>query len=954
MPGCLSTVSPTRRFLTTALVYLPLLTLLNAHPLYLEALEDFERHAETLWRNATHTGRPPDSGYWGDGNSTGNGGIRGSCGIAVAYATLVYAQPSAPQNSNRLDKLRRALNYAANTHLTGSYVARDGRRWGRGWQTAEWAASMGLACLLVQARLPGDTVAAVQRVVADEADHRAGIPPATGYISDTKSEENGWNSNILALGAAWLSEHSNAPVWLEAARRYLVNTYTIADTNNNPLSPWITTVTLYPSYALENHGFFHPTYQMVGGMSLGDSLLMARLAAPAIARELQPFAEHNVRAVWTNILAPLLLHSGDFAYPAGLDWELHDFEHNSYLAWLAAHFRDPLARWAHERVARLVRYRQIINGDGQFVGPSGGGFYREAVEARRTAIAWLHAQFDEDPSGAAVPPGEAFLHNPDVQVIHLRAARGSFSISYKSGRIMAVVEPAARDVPTNAFVATPRLPGLIGLGALGPPTAARLLSLSQPEHGFDAELALTNGSMGWTHVRVRCDGESFAVLEVPHPTSGAGAPPAPSFICGIENDPLTGGVRLLNWASGTGLVTNRSGLLVRATNAWISVSDWYGLIAGPEGWFEYQAASNYNILGAAEDQLRFFPADPLGARYAIWFPARTTAELQVLAAQVEWSLSNGTARLAWPAPDGSRHHLELAVPQAPRYPPYSVRPDWIRASSTQGVYGVERVLDGDPGSFWVSLYGLTNRIEWIWVAWSRPVALSDITLVPRPDNGGYGPSQVQLLLNVSQLPSPGSPPLTGEIAYEGPVPPTSELYLRLPSPLTATNALWLILGAYDRGSTNAPRNVQISELIFRERARPGTYADWALRNFSAAPEPAADALGPTADPDRDGAVNLLEFILGTDPRVPEPPPASPVAGDLSSTHVHWLLRESSALAGVSRRFESSPDLHAWSPVEPTSIRLLQRTNGLDLWEATFPVETSPRYFRLQYELTEER
>lgn len=936
------------------MVYLILVTRLSAHPLYLEALEDFERYAESIWRNATHSGSPPDSGYWGDGNSSGNGGIRGSCGIAVAYATLVHARPWAPQTSNRLERIRRALDYAAQTHVTGNYVARDGRRWGRGWQTAEWAASMGLACLLVHDRLPADTVSVVQRVVADEATYRAAIPPASGYIGDTKSEENGWNSNILALGAAWLSGHSNAPLWLEAARRYLANTYTIADTSNDPLAPWISTVTLYPSHALENHGFFHPTYQMVGGMSLGDSLLMARLADPSIARELQPFAEHNVLAVWTNVLAPLLLHSGDFAYPAGLDWELHDFEHNSYLAWLATHFRDPLARWAHERVASLVRYRQIVNGDGRFVGPSGGGFYREAVEARRTAIAWLHAQFDEDPGGETVPPGEAFLHNPDVQVLHVRSARGSFSISYKSGRIMAVVEPAAREVPTNAFVATPRLPGLIGLGALGPPTAARLLTLNQREHGFDAELALTNGTSGWTHVRVLCDGHGFAVLEVPHATGAVAEAPALSFTCGIENDPLTGGVRPLTWSSGTAFVTNRSGTVVRATNAWICVSDWYGLIAGPEGWFEYRAASNDNILGAAEDQLGFVPARPLGPRYAIWFPARTAAELQTLAMQVEWSQTNGVASLTWPAADGTRHQLELSVPQAARYPPYLVPPAWILASSTQGLYGVERVLDGDPTTFWVSLYGPTNRVEWIWVAWPRPVALADVTLVPRPDNGGYGPSQVRLLLNTPQLPSLNGPPPVGDIVYEGPVPPTSELQIRFPRPLTATNALWLILGAYDRGNTNAPRNVQVSELVFRERARPGTYADWALRNFTNDPTAAPDLLDPAADPDQDRAANLLEFILGADPNTPEPQPASLSRGESSPPWVRWVLRESPQITGVLRWFQSSTDLHSWSFVEPASIRFLQRTNDLNLWEVTFPLEETPRYFRLLYGLAEER
>ena len=101
----------------------------DSQQLYLEALLDFERYAETIWHPVTYSGAPSDSGYWGDGGSSGNGGIRGNSGIAVAYATLVLAQPGNPRNATRLGRIRQALNYDTATHVTGSYDCVDGHQW---------------------------------------------------------------------------------------------------------------------------------------------------------------------------------------------------------------------------------------------------------------------------------------------------------------------------------------------------------------------------------------------------------------------------------------------------------------------------------------------------------------------------------------------------------------------------------------------------------------------------------------------------------------------------------------------------------------------------------------------------------------------------------------------------------------------------------------------------------
>jgi len=100
---------------------------------YLHCLTNFETYAESIWHPAVYAGAPPDAGYWGDGGSTGNGGIRGNSGVAVAYAVLVIAAPNDPKATTRLARIRQALNYDYQTHVTGSNNTVAGNQWG--WST---------------------------------------------------------------------------------------------------------------------------------------------------------------------------------------------------------------------------------------------------------------------------------------------------------------------------------------------------------------------------------------------------------------------------------------------------------------------------------------------------------------------------------------------------------------------------------------------------------------------------------------------------------------------------------------------------------------------------------------------------------------------------------------------------------------------------------------------------
>jgi len=766
-----------------------LLTLAPAdpQPLLLSTLVEFSRYADSIW----HLTDDGTMGWFGDGASGGNGGIRGTCGTMVAYATLIRA--GQPDAEARLQKVRLGLRYASATHLTGNAKCVDGKQWGHGWQTNLWAGSLGFACALLEDRLPADLVADCKRVVGDEADYRASIPPASGFRGDSKAEENAWNSNIVALAAAWLRDDPRAAGWLTSAKQYLVNTYTVPDTTGDPLAEWVTTQTCLPTFSVENHGFFHPSYQMVSGMSLGDSFLYARLTNPAVAEELKPFAEHNVRPVWRT-LSRVLLDSGELAYPSGLDWALHGYGQVSYYTWLANWLDDPLARWAEPRLAKLVADRQQVNGDGRFTGEATpNGFYREAVCARRVALAWWHHQGAPQPTTGVTPP-PAFVEDlPDVGLLLQRGPHGFVSVSYGLRTMAMVVPPARDDAP---FLVTPRIPSLLPARI----TKSTVEHVEVTADGFVMQLLMEQGPMSATRTRIVNRGGAVALIEQPLDSLGLVTSPD-AFPIGIENHAMTGGARTVSWDGGEATIQERSGQGADPAGSWASVDQRLSVIGGPDGVWRYQAPDRYNRDGAAEDTLSWRPADPKAARYAIVLTDGADAA-QKLATTVVWKTSADEASLAFTAPDGSAVKVAMPLKQAASKRQVLTIAS-ADASTNSELHGSALAIDGDPTTFWCSSFNgpepghgpTPERPETMTVKLAERAEVGGLVIVPRPS---YGPRKVRLLVD-------GQPVAEGELRHDP---------MLFDFATTQTDAVTIeMLSSYDPRFPQTPRNVQICEVI---------------------------------------------------------------------------------------------------------------------------------------------
>lgn len=619
---------------------------------YLQALLQFEPWAESVWHEYP---KIPYSGYFGDGKSGGNGGIRGSCGIALSYAVLVRAFPHDLKRFYRLKRIEEALRYAEETHKSGrdSVVAVDGKKWGFGWQSTLWAASMGFTAALVEKDIDPKVIAGCKRVVAVEADRLSRIPPPSGYKLDTKAEENAWNSNIVSLAAAWMPSDPRAKKWLQTAKLYLANTYTVPSDSSGSLGKWIMTQTLYPSYALQNHGFYHPAYQMVAGMSLGDSYVMAKMINPKIAKKIEPFAEHNVEHVW-RFLQGLVLDSGELAYPSGFDWSLHSFGHVSYLSWLAAHFNGPVAQWAEPRLAKQILYRQAINKDGRFVGEScPHGFYREAVEARRVAMAYLQDAIEGFPEAKGFAPQNYIVHYPQVKLIIQRSKNALTTISYGT-KTMALVYPLGGKNASQRFLISPNTSTLIG-----PEGETKLNSFKRTKKGFHAELWLNDHQGRRSKMVIESTPDAVVFLEIPSDSSKLIR--GQWLLSAIENDQLTGGKREVIWKNDSMIIRERSGVETSPViSGWINVNNWMGFVALPGGSLIYQAASGYNRNGAAEDYVYYKPQNINEPRAVILLPGKDAKVTKKVMKSVGWSISDTKCKLYFKTPDGGRMKVNVS------------------------------------------------------------------------------------------------------------------------------------------------------------------------------------------------------------------------------------------------------------------------------------------------------
>lgn len=385
----------------------------------LQMLADFSKWMKDDFQNCSAPNSIGEECGCFKGESTMNAneqGVRPNADLSMICAFLVkYGKDKVtlPQGVTWDDIqtiARKSLVFAYSTHKANKLkVCSNGGYWGSTstsdhvWESSLWAMSVAYSAFFQWDTLSEQQKGYIKAMLIAECNYELYRSIPTGYISDSKAEENGWETNILAATLGMFPDHELAPKWFARLREFAINCYShIGDKNDQTIiDPEYDNTTvadlykgqnLYDDYTLQNHNLFHTSYQNVVMQELGESALALKLFQTQLhGKETWKTNAlmHNNKEVMEEVLNWLALADGELAMPNGNDWSLFLYDQITSYTTMACFLRDPNALMLENLAYKYIKARQKTTTDGSWLLRADVGARRMGVEAHRVMMTWL-------------------------------------------------------------------------------------------------------------------------------------------------------------------------------------------------------------------------------------------------------------------------------------------------------------------------------------------------------------------------------------------------------------------------------------------------------------------------------------------------------------------------------------------------------------------------------------
>jgi hypothetical protein len=648
---------------------------------YTNLLRDACHHADAAWKTSSFS---PAAGYWGDGISGGNEGIRAIGEMVLVCGTLLkYSDAFSPaEREVYLNKATAALRYAVATHVTGTEKCADAKTWGNSWQSAMWTGTLAFGAWLIWDQLDTDLRTGVERVVASEADRFLVGHPPTEVWEDTKAEENGWNLICIALARNMFPTHPHAATWQTKALEYMMNTLSAPQdqqdkrpVDGRAVCDWFRGENVQPDFTLENHGIFHPCYVACSSYFLTQTAMYYTYAGHPVPAA----ASHHLLDTW-HMLQTMVLPCGESAFPQGMDWELHGLNFINLYASLGTWQKDALAARMEEVTLQYMRAYQTLRQGDLTVPGSRLGFTRHAICAEQAAYGFLaHKLFG--------PPTKAMsVHKAAVQVQGLydygyvdflthRTADKFVSFSWKN-RVMGLFIPIGAGHEANPLFTVPIVNGFVGSFDLEPRgnTKASVLDHTRRKTptGFQTSgvLSLNGGRLKQTLTVTSIGAKTFVYQDQVTALTNVTVLHERGVPLGIENDELTGGHRTVYNQGGQQLFdwqTRRQSTAIPGT--WANVDGRLSLIMVEGSGLAYAQSGGYDphtavcadvLYGSFSDgPKRFKAGETVARRIVLVFAETSSKDTAVLARSARVEDQSGHRVLRCKLPEGGHAVVPL-------------------------------------------------------------------------------------------------------------------------------------------------------------------------------------------------------------------------------------------------------------------------------------------------------
>lgn len=332
------------------------------------------------------------------------------CAFLVKYAKDRVALPDNVTWNEVEEMAMQSLVFAYSTHKANKLkVCKGNNYWGSTgkddytWESSLWAMSVAYSAYFQWDKLSDAQRGYIYALLKAECNYELERSIPTGYVADSKAEENGWEADVLAAALGLFPDDELAPQWFARLREFAINSYShYADaTDYTIIDPGYDSITvadlyrgqnLYDDYTLQNHNLFHTSYQNVVMQELGEAALalkMFQLGTVGAERWKTNALMHNNREVMAEVLNWLALADGELAMPNGNDWSLFLFDQITSYSTMACFLRDPDALMLENMAYKYIKARQTTTPDGSWLLHADVGARRMGVEAHRVMMTWL-------------------------------------------------------------------------------------------------------------------------------------------------------------------------------------------------------------------------------------------------------------------------------------------------------------------------------------------------------------------------------------------------------------------------------------------------------------------------------------------------------------------------------------------------------------------------------------